>query len=269
MVSSLDPGGQQQEALDRAARAGLVAKGSLYVVLGILAGQLAFGTPSEDASQQGAMRTVAEQPFGRVLLSVLAIGLAGYALWRLWQAFEPPDSSMPSWLVRTSMVVRAVIYGGFAFLAATEVAGVTMESGQEESTTSALLAVPGGVVLVVGVGLVIVVVGLVQFREAWTAGFRDHLALGARSARFGRAVVGVGRGGHTARGLVFVAAGGFLVRAALLAEPDEGVGLDAVLRELVDAPAGTWVLGAIAVGLVLYGGFCLLQARFARTERME
>jgi hypothetical protein len=215
------------------------------------------------------MRSVAAQPFGSLLLSILAIGLAGYALWRLRQVIDPPASSLPRWLLRSAMVVRATIYAGFAFLAGAEVVGAAIGGDQEESTTAALLALPGGVALVVAVGLIIVVVGLVQFREAWTCGFREHLDLSTLSARSRRIVEWVGRAGHAARGAVFCVSGGFLVRAALRAEPDEGVGLDAVLHEVLEAPAGTAALAAIAAGLVLYGGFCILQARFARTERVE
>jgi hypothetical protein len=257
------------ELVTRAARAGLVAKGWLYAIVGVLAGRLALGERGEDASQQGAMRSVATQPFGRVLLTVLALGLAGYAGWRLWQATSPPASSLPRWLVRAAMVVRAGLYAGFAVLAATEVIGAVQQGDQEQSVTAAVLALPGGVLLVVGVGLVIVVVGLVQFREAWSAGFRAHLDLTRVGDRRGDLVVAVGRAGHAARGAVFLASGGFLVRAALRAQPDEGVGLDAALREVLDAPAGPWALGAIAAGLVLYGSFCLVQARFARPDEVE
>jgi hypothetical protein len=256
-------------AVTRAARAGLVAKGWLYAIVGVLAGRLALGERGEDASQQGAMRSVATQPFGRVLLTVLAVGLAGYAGWRLWQATSPPDSSLPRWLVRTAMVVRAGLYAGLAVLAAAEVLHATRRGEDEESLTAAVLALPGGVLLVVAVGLVVVVVGLVQVREAWTAGFRTHLELRRLGRRRGRLVVAVGRAGHAARGAIFLASGGFLVRAALRAEPDEGVGLDAALREVLDAPAGPWALGAIAVGLVLYGAFCLLQAWVARPHEVE
>jgi hypothetical protein len=256
-------------SVDRTARAGLFAKGALYGVLGTLAWRLAAGDHTSDVSQQGAMRSVAEQPFGRTLLGVLALGLAGYALWRFVQAFDPPTSSMPTWLLRLAMLARGGIYAGFALLAATEVVGASVDGDQEESTTAAVLALPGGVVLVVGVGLIIVAVGLVQFREAWTCGFRDHLDLSAVSTRARRGVEWVGRAGHAARGAVFCTSGAFLVRAALEADPDEGVGLDAALQEVLEAPAGPWTLAAMALGLVLYGAFCILQARFARTERVE
>jgi hypothetical protein len=256
-------------AVDRAARTGLFAKGVLYTILGVLAGQLAVGARGVDASQQGAMRSVAAQPLGRGLLVLLAIGLAGYAGWRLRQALDPPESSFPRWLLRAAMVVRALLYLALAVLAGAEVVGAAAGDDQEQSITAALLALPGGVVLVVAVGLVIVVVGLVQFREAWSAGSQEVLDLAERHPAVRRNVRWMGRLGHAARGLVFCTAGGFLVRAALRAEPDEGVGLDAALREVVDAPAGRWVLAAIATGLVTYGGFCLVQARYARTEQVE
>jgi hypothetical protein len=256
-------------AVDRTARTGLFAKGALYTILGVLAAQLAVGARVGDASQRGAMRSVAAQPFGRALLALLAVGLAGYAGWRLRQALHPPDSSFPGWLLRTAMVARALLYLALAVLAGAEVLGAAVGDDPEQSMTAALLALPGGMVLVVAVGLVIVAVGLVQFREAWTGAFLEVLDLADHSPAVRNNVRRMGRLGHAARGVVFCTAGGFLVRAALRAEPEEGVGLDAALREVLDAPAGPGTLAAIAAGLMTYGGFCVVQARYARTDQVE
>jgi hypothetical protein len=260
--------GSSSAGFDRAARAGLAAKGVLYAVLGVLAAQLAVGDLSGGADQQGAMRQIALQPFGGVLLVVLAVGLAGYALWRCWQAIDPPASSLPRWLLRAAMLVRALLYAGFALLAGFEVADAAREGADEQSLTAMVLGVPGGTLAVAAVGIVIVVVGLVQFREAWTAGFLDDLDVGRTEPR-GRAIEWLGRSGHAARGVVFGVSGWFVVRAAVRAEPEEGVGLDAALQQVAGAPAGSVVLGAVAVGLVLYGTFCLVQARFARPAEVE
>jgi hypothetical protein len=260
-----DPPGRPVE---RAARGGLVAKGALYTVLGTLAARLAAGDTGADASQHGAMRSVADGPFGRVLLTVLAVGLLAYAGWRGVQAVRPPTgSSLPGWLLRTAMLARAAVYTAFALLAGATVLGVTVGRDGERTVTAALLSVPGGVVVVVAVGAVIVAVGIVQLREAWTADFLEELSLPSPGWR--RVLALVGRAGHLARSAVFAVSGGFLVRAALRDDPDDAVGLDAALQEVVEGPGGTALLGAIAAGLVLYGGFCLLQARFARPREVD
>jgi hypothetical protein len=260
--------GPAPEVVDRTARIGLFAKGSLYAVLGVLAWQLGGGEAGTDASQQGAMRSVAQQPFGTVVLGILAVGFLGYAGWRLLQAFRPPDgSSLPSWLLRAAMVARALVYGGFALLAGATVLGITVGEDGEQTLTAALLDLPGGVVVVVAAGLVVIGVGIAQLREAWTADFVSELHV--PDPRMRSSVRVVGRLGHVGRGATFLVAGGFLVRAAIRAAPEEGVGLDAALQEVVQTPVGPWTLRAIAVGLLLYGGFCILQARYARTERVD
>jgi hypothetical protein len=102
--------GPAPQVVDRAARVGLFAKGSLYAVLGALAWQLGAGEAGTDASQQGALRSVAEQPFGATLLGILAVGFLGYAVWRLLQVIRPPEGSeLPTWLLRAAMVARGLV----------------------------------------------------------------------------------------------------------------------------------------------------------------
>ncbi|MFA9430112.1 DUF1206 domain-containing protein [Egicoccus sp. AB-alg2] len=264
----------EQRTVDRLARAGFAAKGVLYAVIGVLAIQLAVGGGDrQDASQQGAINTVAEQPFGRALVVLLAVGLTGYALFRAVQAVRgvaPGVSSLPDWLARTTFVVRALLYGLLSVLAWREAFGVGDEGGgTEESLTAAALAQPGGRWAVVAVGVVVVVVGIFQVREGWTCGFRDHLDFHGISGGARRRLEGIGRAGHLARGVVFLVAGGFVVLAAWRHDPETGVGLDAALQEVVDAPFGGPLLLALGCGLVLYGAFCGVEARFASPSRAD
>src|SRR5215208_2689373 len=77
------------------ARAGLVARGVIYAVIGVLAIKLALGDGGKTTNQNGALETIAKQPFGKTLLVLVAVGLAGYAIWRLVRAAigHGPESS--------------------------------------------------------------------------------------------------------------------------------------------------------------------------------
>jgi hypothetical protein len=270
-VGDVDAAGDR--TVDRLARAGFVGKGALYLVLGLLAGRLAVpgGADGEEASQQGAIQAVAEQPFGRLLVAALAVGLTGYAGWRAVQAVRgvrPDASELPDWLARLTFGVRSLLYGALALLAWRAVAGMPdTASPSESSVTATVLGWPGGRIAVGVVGLVLASVGVYQLREGWSCGFRDHLDLSAASTTTRRGVEWIGRVGHGARGVVFLAAAWFLVRAAWTFDADTGVGLDATLGEVLQAPFGPYVLAALAAGLLLYGAYCLVASRYVRPSR--
>ena len=255
------------DAVSAAARAGFAARGVLYAIVGVLVVQLALGGGGEDASQQGAMESLASQPFGGFLLGLVATGLAGYALFRFVQAVRGHGDGGA--LKRHGVpAVRGTVNAGLSFLAWSEVLGSGGSGGgsSESSVTARILGLPGGPVLIAAVGLIIVGVGVKQLVEA-KKGDVNELSSGADlPAGTQRMAHNVGRLGYVGRGLVFLLTGGFLVRAAFTSDPEEGVGLDAALQEVVDAPFGTPLLLFVAVCLVLFGAHCLIEARYARRE---
>ncbi|GGI03960.1 DUF1206 domain-containing protein [Egicoccus halophilus] len=266
MASATAAGGRR--SVDRLARAGFTAKGVLYAVLGVLAVRLAAGSAPEEVDQQGAITLVARQPFGRALVTVLALGLSGYALFRAWQSVRGASarvSSLPGWLARLTFAARAALYGTLAVLAWWEASGQGHGAeGAEESLTALALARPGGRLAVAAVGFGVLVVGVVQLREAWSAAFRDHVDVQALAGRTRRRLEFVGRVGYAARGVVFLLAGGFVGLAAWRHDPEAGVGLDNTLQQVVEAPYGRLLLPLLGVGLVVFGAFCLVEARYLR-----
>jgi hypothetical protein len=252
----------QGPAVDASARAGFAARGVLYTLVGVLAARLALGDTSEDASQQGAMTEVAAQPFGSVLLGALAVGLAGYALYRAWQAVRGRGEGG---VLRRRLVpaVRSGVNAVLSLLAFQELTGAGEET-TESGVTAAVLGWPGGTFLIGGVGLVVVGVGVHQLVKAWTGEVHELAPLGQLPPRARRFAHVVGRAGHLGRAVVFAVVGGFLVRAAWTHDSESGVGLDAALGEVVAAPFGTALLLAVATGLVLFGVHCALEAWYGR-----
>ena len=259
--------------VDRLARAGLAAKGALYVIVGVLAAQIALGTSGQSASQQGAIRSLAGQPFGTVLLVVLAIGLAGYTLWRLAQAVIGPDEEGAKAVVlRVSFLVRALIYGALCVFTVRILGsgGSSSGGGQTQDTlTARLLGLPFGVPLVVAVGLVIIGIGLYQGYTGLSHDFTEDYDTSRMSANQRRWATRVGVAGHLSRMVVFGLAGLFLVRAALTFDPQQAVGLDGALREIAAAPYGTVLLLVVALGLACYGAYCFVLARWGRTRDID
>ncbi len=247
-------------------RAGLAARGVMYILIGVIAVQIAFSSTKQKAESTGAVRLVAANPFGSVLLWLLAIGFAGLTLWRLseaiWGSSEPDGHKATK---RLGAAVRAIIYGFLTFSILKYALGLGAPSNsnkQSQDLTAKALQLPGGQVLVAIVGIVIAAVGLYIAYQAWKKKFLRQMRMGSASATTRKTVERLGQVGGIARGAVFATAGIFLVVAAVNANPGQAKGVDSALRALARTPLGPWLLVLVALGLVTFGVFSLCQARW-------
>ena len=257
----------QSPWVERLGRAGLVAKAVLYAVIGILAIQVALGGREESPDKGGALRTIAEQPFGKGLLVLLALGLAAYALWRLAQAILDRDSEGegPKGLAkRAGSLAKAALYGTLCVLTVSTLVGGGSGDGNEQQQTAGVFDRPGGRYLVYAAGIAFVVAAAFNGWRAVTCKFNKKLKTGEMSDAEEAAATGIGVVGHLARMVVFGLVGAFLVRAAWEFDPKQARGLDGALLEVSQQPYGGLLLGAVAVGLLAYAAFCLVQARYRR-----
>jgi hypothetical protein len=247
-------------------RAGLAARGVMYILIGIIAVQIAFGSTSQKAESTGAVRLVARTPFGSVLLWLLAIGFADLTLWRLSEALwggSEPDGHKPS--KRPGYAARTIIYGFVTFGILKYALGLGAPSNsntQSQDLTAKAMKLPGGQVLVAIVGIAVVAVGVAIAYQAWKKKFLRQLRMGSASARTRKIVERLGKAGGIARGTVFATAGIFLVVAAADANPGQAKGVDSALRALARTPLGPCLLVLVALGLVTFGVFSLCQARW-------
>jgi hypothetical protein len=247
------------------ARLGYVAKGVVYATIGVLAMLEALGMGGKTASPDGAMQSIGSQPLGGLLLVLLSVGLAGYALWKVVQGVMDPDdrgSDAHGVVRRVAYVGSGAIHGLLSYTAAQSVFGA--EDSSEDAMAASAMAYqpPVGRILVAVVGVAVIGVGLYQLYAAYEAKFRGELALG----RMGEArevwTTLLGRIGTAARALAIGAAGAFLILAAYQSDPEETRGLGGALETIQHQPLGSYMLGAMAVGLILYGAFMFLVARY-------
>jgi hypothetical protein len=256
--------------IERLARAGYVSYGVVYVLVGVLAMQAAFGGGGKTTGQEGALRQVMLAPLGRVLLVLVAAGLLAYAAWRLFQGILDPENEGPDAkgiVKRFDHVLNGLFHAALAFSAGRLALGSgSGGGGSPDDWTARLMAQPFGRWLAVVAGAVIVGAGLYQLYEAYRADFRDELKTGEMSAREKKWTTRSGRLGYAARGVVFGVIGVFLVQAALQTDPDEARGLGGALETLARQPLGPYILGAVAIGLVAYGVFMFVMARYRRIE---
>lgn len=258
----------ESRAFELLARAGFVARGLIYGMVGLLALKLAVGSGGKATDQQGAMRTLAQQPFGKVLLTALAVGLAGYALWRLTRAVlgrgpEGADHGAD----RLAALASGLVYLAFFVLALEILVGAGGgggKTGDPKSTTAGVLDWPAGVLLVVLAGLVFVGVAAYQAYRGVTQKFLQDSKTEEMKPRVRRWIAGIGTVGHLSRAVVFGLVGWFLVKAAIDYDPHDAVGLDGALAKVQQQTYGHFLLALVACGLIAFAVYSVSDARYRR-----
>jgi hypothetical protein len=248
------------------ARAGLVARGAIYAIIGVLAIKLALGAGGKTANQQGALEEIAKQPFGKALLVLMAAGLAGYATWRLVRAAigHGPEASDDT-KERLAGFASGIAYALLCVTAVSILVGSgSSGSGGADKATGGVLDWPAGQILVGIAGLVLIGVGLEQGYKGIATKFLEQSKTEQMSERVERAFTALGVFGHLARMVVFALIGYFLLRAAIDYDPDKAVGVDGALNKLVHASYGPVLLGIVAAGLIGFAAYSVADARYRK-----
>jgi hypothetical protein len=255
----------RQPGFEWLARAGLVARGVVYGVIGLLAVKLALGSSGKTTNQQGALQTIAGQPFGKVLLIALAIGLAGYSAWRLMRAaLGHGRSERDSAFKRIGAGASGLVYAALCVVAVKILLGAGSSGGSSapKKETAGVLGWSGGTVIVGIAGCVLIGVGLYQGYKGLARAFMDEADTSKASRQTRRAYEALGVFGHLARMVVFALTGYGLLAAAIDYEPRKAIGLDGALQELASNSYGPLLLGIVAAGLVGFALFSIVDARF-------
>lgn len=245
------------------ARAGFVARGLIYAIIGVLALKLALGAGGKTTNQQGALRTIAHQPFGRLLLLAVAIGLGGYALWRLVRAAvgQHGDSALD----RVSGVASGLVYAGMCLIAVKLLIGAKPSAtANPHKATAGVFGWPAGTWLVGITGAVLIGVGLYQGYRGLSKDFLDDSKTEQMSPTVRLWFERIGVFGYLARMVVFGLIGVFLIKAATDFRAKTAIGLDGALAKLAHQSYGHLLLGVVATGLIAFGVYSLADARYRR-----
>ncbi len=247
------------------ARIGLVARGVIYLLIGWIAVLVAIGHSSRQPSQEGALELLAGKPYGSVSLWLLAIGFAGYALWRLSEAAFGVTGEGNGAGPRLSSLARAVVYAFLAYLTFKVIAGAAgNQTRKQQDLTASLMRHPGGQWLVAIAGLVVLIVGVALIAQGVRRTFMRYLMTSRMSNRARRAVQRLGQIGVTARGVVFAIVGALIIDAAITFRASKSGGLDKALETLRHQPFGEYLLLLVAIGLMIFGIYGLAEARWRR-----
>jgi Domain of Unknown Function (DUF1206) len=252
-------------ALGWLARAGLVARGVVYAVIGVLALKLALGDGGKATNQQGALKTIAHGSFGTFLMILLAVGLGGYALWRLTRAAvghgaEQTDEASD----RVAAAASGIAYAILCVTAIKIVAGAHTGSGRPKHAAGGVLGWPAGTVIVAVAGIVLLGVAGYQLYKGLDRKFCEDSKTGEMSRSVRKAYTVLGVVGHCARAVVFALIGYGLIKAAIDYDAKKAVGLDGALRKLAHASYGPVLLGIVAAGLIMFAAYSIADARFRK-----
>jgi len=251
--------------VERLARFGLIAQGLSFMLVGVLAIQLALGEGGKATNREGALRTIAQDGFGRFAVIVLAVGFGAYALWRLAQAVLGHDVEKPGakakWTKRVAALGKAGIYGALCAAAVSILSGEHGGS-KEQQATEGILGWPYGRWIVGAIAIGIAAAAVWNFYRAVSGQYKDRLKQQQMDGTELRWTTRIAFVGLMSRAVVFGLVAWFFMKAAIEYDPKEASGLDGALRELENAPYGKWLLAIVAAGLFAYGVFCLIQARY-------
>lgn len=246
-------------------RCGLAARGVVYGVIGMMSIGLATGAGGRTESQTGALRTIAHQPLGTVALIAVAIGLAGYAAWRLFEGASGARTGERSGLVdRVGAVGSGLAYAALCAVATKILAGSHTSGTGARKATAGVLGWPGGPVYVAIAGALLLGAGVYQGYKGVARTFLEESQVRRMSPEARRSFTALGVAGHVARGVIFLIAGYGVLRAALEYSPRRAVGLDGALQELAHASYGPILLGVVAAGLLCFALYSIADARYHR-----
>jgi len=253
--------------LETLARVGLIAYGVVHLLIGWLTLQIAWGASAASADNSGALKTLAEQPFGKVLLWLVAAGMVALALWQASEAIWGYQHRTGADRVRKriSSGATALVYLALGVSAALVAVGSGSSSSQsEQQATSGVLAWPAGQFIVVLAGLVIIAVGVAGVVKGARKSFAEEIDTSSMKPIARKVVAQLGQVGYIARGIALSVVGGLLGYAALTFDPQKAQGLDGAMRAILEQPFGRFLLTAVALGFIAFGLFAFLQSRYRR-----
>ena len=257
--------------LDRGIRVGLSAYGTVHILIGWLALQLAFGDRTEDASSGGAMQELAGHPLGEVVVSAIAIGMGILVLWRLLEVLvghRDKEEGVSRWRARAVSGFKALVYAALCGTAVSVLLGATSSAGGS-SWTGTVKDWPAGHSMIAAVGLAGLVYGANHARRGLTEAYAKHLSTEGRRGEAGKAYLLFGKLGYAGKGLAIAIVGALIVIGGLTRHAARSRDLDHALRQLLSYPFGQALLVLIAAGFICFGVFCLARARHLSRSDMR
>lgn len=245
------------------ARFGMAAKGAVYCLIGVLTTLAAFGQGGEQTGSTGALEYLSKQSYGQVLLVIMGIGLLGYVFWRFYQSIGNPkglDDDAKGYAKRVAYFISGLLYGGLAFYAFKMAFGSGGSSGGGGGAMGSLMSGSNGDTIAVIIGIGMGIKAIYDFYRAYSGKFREEVEEAGMDQKEQKVLINAGKFGHTARGIVFGLMAYFTLQSGLSSGSDIQTQTDAF--SYIQQEFGSIALGVVALGLVGYGVYMLIKAKY-------
>lgn len=242
------------------ARFGMVAKGAVYAIIGVLTALAAFGQGGQKTGSKGALQYLAEQSYGQILLAIMGLGLIGYFFWRMYQVFGNPgqfDDDIKGIGKRIGFFISGLVYGGLAYYSLRLAFGGGSSSGGGSSLTSSITS-NDTLAIIVGIGLAIK--AIYDLYRAYSGKYREEVEEAGMGPDERKVLVNAGKFGHTARGIVIAIMSYLTLKSGF--GGGSGVGTQSDAFTYIENEFGSVVLGIVALGLVGYGVYMFIKAKY-------
>jgi hypothetical protein len=258
------------------ARMGFGARGLIYLMMGVIAFQVANGGRNAPADQQGALAAIGAQQGGDIILWLVLVGLVGYSLWGVIRTvFDPLHVGSDAeglvqrlWFLVSAATYAYLIVPTYGYLTGSAKAAHNgAQTAQTQHSISTIITMPWGRLAVGIVGVIVIVAGLAQVYQGLSRKFDKQFQKYELNAQQRVWIKRIGRFGTAARGVVFGLTGVFLAISAYQANPGKAVGMDGALMALARQPYGFWLLSVVAVGLIAFGVYSITGAAWFRLRR--
>ena len=255
---------------EKIARFGIATKGAVYCLVGGLATMTAFNLGGEKTGVVGSLEYLSDQPFGQILLGAISLGLLGFVFWLFYVAFKDPENNRKG----VKMVIKRVgyfvsaLFHAFVVYSALKLALTSSKSGSgggdgQESLMQDLLNQPYGRILTGFIAVVILGKGIYDIYLAYSGKFRKKVKNAQLDYGTRKYIVETGKVGYTARGIVIAIIAYLTLKVAFTANPEGSGGTGDALTFLQNE-MGSVVVAIIAIGLIAYGVFMFVIARYSR-----
>jgi len=264
----------KKEWVESFARFGYAAKGVVYILVGGLAVGAAIGAGGQTSGKRGAVQELLQQPFGQVMLGIVAVGLLGYVCWRFYDAIVDPEdhgSDTQGIFQRIGLAISGLTYLAFSIYCLYTVMGESSSGGSggsgssRQSLAAEAMSQPFGQWIVGIIGAIVIGKGLYQFYKGLAEKFNDKVNDQGVDRDIKKTYDIAGKVGYIARGVVLSLIGFFVVKAAVEAQPGNVKGTGGIF-DFLQTTGGPWLMGLIALGLVGYGIFMIVKAKYRRIE---
>ena len=259
--------------METLARLGYGVRGLIYIMMGFLALKVTLGSGGSPTDMNGAIAALGKQPGGLIFLVVILIGLICYSLWGVVRAvFDPlhKGTDMKGLIARGGFLFSAASYGLLIPGTYNLITGAAGSAGSGASTRQAMtkvMASPVGHWIIDLIGLAVIGGGIQQILMGFNNSFDKQFETYAMTPGEIKLATQLGRFGTATRGVIFALLGGLMCLAAYKSNPNQAIGLDSVLKEILGFPLGIWILGIVAVGLIAFGIYSMLSAAWFRLKR--